>query len=101
HRLLHLDVKPHNLLLLGGHVKVADFGLVSRLPHGPAEANACRPGVVSPVYASPEAFRGEPSLASDQYSLAVAYHELLTGEVPFDAKNLRQAALQHAHAEPD
>ncbi|HVS35740.1 MAG TPA: protein kinase, partial [Gemmataceae bacterium] len=32
HRLLHLDVKPHNLLLLGGHVKVADFGLVSRLP---------------------------------------------------------------------
>ena len=35
-RLLHLDVKPHNLLLLGGHVKVADFGLVSRLPRSPA-----------------------------------------------------------------
>ena len=32
HRLLHLDIKPHNLLLLGGHAKVADFGLVSRLP---------------------------------------------------------------------
>ena len=100
HRLLHLDVKPHNLLLLGGHVKVADFGLVSRLPRS-AETPGCRRGVVSPVYASPEAFRGEPSAASDQYSLAVSYHELLTGELPFEAKNLRQMALQHAHAEPD
>ncbi len=101
HRLLHLDVKPHNLLLLGNHVKVADFGLVSRLPRSPAQAPTCRPGVVSPVYASPEAFRGEPSPASDQYSLAVSYHELLTGELPFEAKNLRQMAMQHAHAEPD
>jgi serine/threonine protein kinase len=100
-RLLHLDVKPHNLLLLGGHVKVADFGLVCLLPRSPSQAPNCRPGVVSPVYASPEAFKGEPSLSSDQYSLAVSYHELLTGGLPFDGKNLRQMAMQHANAEPD
>jgi serine/threonine protein kinase len=100
-RLLHLDVKPHNLLLLGGHTKVADFGLVSRLPHSPTHEPSCRPGVVSPVYASPEAFKGEPSLSSDQYSLAISYCELLTGGLPFDGKNLRQMAVQHAHAEPD
>ncbi len=28
HSLQHLDVKPENLLLVGGHIKVGDFGLV-------------------------------------------------------------------------
>ncbi len=31
HSLQHLDIKPENLLLLGSHVKVADYGLVKDL----------------------------------------------------------------------
>ncbi len=31
YNLLHLDVKPRNLFLVGNHVKVADFGLVKNL----------------------------------------------------------------------
>ena len=31
HSLQHLDVKPENLLLLAGHIKVADFGLVKEI----------------------------------------------------------------------
>ena len=31
HSLQHLDIKPENLLVVGGHVKVADFGLVKDL----------------------------------------------------------------------
>ena len=32
HGLQHLDVKPHNLFVVSNHIKVADFGLVHRLP---------------------------------------------------------------------
>src|SRR6185369_14011046 len=31
HSLLHLDIKPANLLISAGHMKVADFGLVKEL----------------------------------------------------------------------
>src|SRR5208282_4228705 len=31
HNLQHLDIKPRNLFLIGGRVKVADFGLVKHL----------------------------------------------------------------------
>ena len=31
HSLQHLDVKPENLLIVGGHIKVADFGLVKEV----------------------------------------------------------------------
>src|SRR5262249_41605414 len=49
---------------------------------------------VTPLYTAPETFEGRPSAYSDQYSLAVTYHELLTGELPVQGKNLRQVILQ-------
>ena len=100
HGLQHLDVKPRNLLLVSQHIKVADFGLVRRLPP-PGDLTRPSSAVFSPLYAAPEVFQGRASPASDQYSLAVAYLELLTGELPFTGKNLRQLALRHSQSEPD
>jgi serine/threonine protein kinase len=102
HKLQHLDIKPRNLFLVSRHVKVADFGLVNSV----AEMSAGQPaslhlGAITPIYAAPESFLGKVSPASDQYSLAVAYHEMLTGKLPFSGKNFRQLAMQHMQALPD
>ncbi len=101
HDLQHLDIKPHNLFVVSNHVKVADFGLVSSLNPGPDGTRPMQVGAITPLYASPELFRGRPSRFSDQYSLAIVYQELLSGRLPFRGKNARQLLYQHTTEEPD
>lgn len=98
HNLQHLDIKPRNLFLISDRVKVADFGLVKTLERSGGSGIL---GGVTPLYAPPETFTGNISGRSDQYSLAVVYQELLTGQRPFNGKNARQLADQHLNAEPE
>jgi eukaryotic-like serine/threonine-protein kinase len=98
HNLLHLDIKPRNLFTIAGRVKVADFGLVKSLERN---GGAGLMGGMSPMYAAPETFSGRISKQSDQYSLAIVYAELLTGQRPFNGRNIRQLAMQHMSEEPD
>ena len=58
-------------------------------------------GGVTPVYAAPETFDGWVSRFSDQYSLAIVYQELLTGQRPFPGGNVRQLIMQHLQGTPD
>lgn len=97
YQLQHLDVKPANLLIVGGRVKVADFGLLKDLQD--IECSAI--GGLTPIYAPPEVFDGKPSMYSDQYSMAVMYQELLTGTRPFPGRTIAQLATQHVHNAPN
>ena len=99
--LQHLDVKPHNLFVISNHVKVADFGLVYRLPDADADPSARRRGGATPVYASPETLQGSLSPYSDQYSLAIVYQQLLTGTLPYWSSNPYQLLLKHLTGLPD
>jgi serine/threonine protein kinase/tetratricopeptide (TPR) repeat protein len=78
--ILHRDIKPKNLMLLGRGVKVADFGLSTLVEQG--SSNSGHAGLTS-EYASPETFRGEARNESDQYALAVTYCVLRGGRPPF------------------
>src|SRR6516162_9385720 len=97
HQLQHLDIKPQNLFLVHNHAKVADFGLVKDLEGMMATVT----GGITPVYAAPETFDGVVSRFCDQYSLAIVYQELLTGQRPFSGTSLQQLIMQHLNAQPN
>lgn len=96
HKLQHLDIKPENLLVLGGRIKVADFGLVKRV----GEQSISMMGGLTPSYAAPEVFDDRPGTRSDQYSLAIVFQHMLTGKLPFVGKTAAQLAKQHIMSRP-
>ncbi len=100
---IHRDLKPPNIFLsidanTGRElVKVLDFGL-SKAFFGTRSLEMTAPGFVcgSPAYMSPEQALGNPvDCRSDVYSLGVILYELLSGKVPFSAK--QSAAVMKMH----
>jgi serine/threonine protein kinase len=85
--LVHLDVKPANVLVTtresaGEHVYLADFGLTRRGATGHRTSRGDFLG--SPTYAAPEHLRGEPVDArTDVYSLTCVLFTCLTGRAPY------------------
>lgn len=77
---LHLDVKPANVIVNGsGVAKLADFG-VATAAHGEAE----RELVGTARYVAPERIEGQaPTPRSDVYGLGLVAYELLAGQPAF------------------
>jgi serine/threonine protein kinase len=89
----HRDIKPVNILLLKGHVKVADFGLAKLKGDQPlVDATV---GAGTGHYTAPEVWKGKLSDHSDQYSLACSYVELRLGHTAFSGGSIIAVMLQH------
>lgn len=84
----HGDVKPENLVLLGGSVMLCDFGVARTLGAGSDTRGTSLGG--SLAYMAPECLAGQTSNHSDQFSLAISYVELRTGHLPFADESMSQ-----------
>ncbi|HEY4014942.1 MAG TPA: serine/threonine-protein kinase [Polyangiaceae bacterium] len=108
--IIHRDLKPENIFLVqSGAVrdfpKVLDFGLakVGERQMRPGSVILTQEGMVfgTPEFMSPEQAQGKTlTPASDVYSLAVILYEMLTGKLPFDAKNAMDYIQLHVTGKP-
>jgi len=108
--IIHRDLKPENIFLstnggLRDYPKVLDFGLakVTERELRPGSIMLTQEGMVfgTPEFMSPEQAQGKIlTPASDIYSLAVILYEVLTGKLPFDAKNPMEFIQLHVTAKP-
>ena len=97
--IVHLDVKPSNIVVLpDGAAKVLDFG-IAQIHHAPLVDPRTMMGTVP--YMSPEQAAGRAvDRRSDIWSLAVVLHEMLAGRRPFDGNDATAVLQAILRADP-
>ena len=96
HNLLHLDIKPGNILFnADNEPKLVDFGLAQSV--GAERADDA--GIFgTPYYIAPERISEQrEDFRSDMYSLAGTLYHALTGRVPFEAPTINDVAMAHVN----
>ncbi len=94
---VHRDVKPGNIMVLGdGRVKIMDFG-IARL-HEPTVQTQSGVLLGSPQYMAPEQIVGHPfDHRADIFSLGLVLYEMLTGVKPFAGQDLSELTFKVAN----
>jgi serine/threonine-protein kinase len=116
--IVHRDVKPGNLMVIGGPagkgrqgtsahepptgemtVKLTDFGIA----RAAEQTRLTQVGSVvgTAAYLAPEQARGEEATASaDVYALGVVLYQLLTGRLPWEGSTLSELAIRRENESP-
>jgi hypothetical protein len=100
-KVVHLDLKPANIMLLpGGQPKLMDFGL-ARIETARLKLTASGPFFGTPLFMSPEHAQGRPLDArSDIFSLGAVLYTLLTAGHAFAGENVTAILARVIGEEP-
>ena len=104
--IIHRDVKPGNLMIVGGPVgggemivKLTDFGIARAVE----QTRITQVGSVvgTAAYLAPEQVRGdEATPATDVYALGVVLYQFLTGRLPYEGSSLAELAVRQQNEKP-
>jgi eukaryotic-like serine/threonine-protein kinase len=107
HGIIHRDVKPGNLMIVGGpggdghdmSVKLTDFGIA----RAAEQTRITQVGSVvgTAAYLAPEQVRGEEAgPGTDVYALGVVLYQFLTGRLPYEGASLAELAVRQQNERP-
>ncbi|MEE8061002.1 MAG: serine/threonine-protein kinase [Gemmatimonadales bacterium] len=101
---VHRDIKPDNIMLIGRRAVVMDFGVAKAISAASSGGNATTAGVVlgTPMYMAPEQAMADPEIdhRADLYAVGILAYEMLTGEPPFAGPSPQSILAAQVTEEP-